>query len=112
MAPAEALTLEEQRQVTRIIRAMDRKFWVCRSDGHHWQHKRTERMDYDKDIVERELECATCPSRRIDTVNVRSGVVARRIYRPAEGYRLHGYGRRPSAEFRLPLVNAELKGEI
>lgn len=109
---AEALSLQDQRAVHGIIKSMDQRYWICRSDGHNWRHKRSERMDYDRDIIERELECFTCPSRRIDTVNIRSGNVVRRVYRPAEGYRVHGYGRRPSSEFRLPLVLAELKGEL
>jgi hypothetical protein len=92
----------------RMVLDMSDEFLHCRTDGHSWQQRHTERDRYDPALVIRLLSCERCLADRTDVVNVKTGLIARRKYVSPKGYRIEGFGRQSSSVFRLPLIAREL----
>jgi hypothetical protein len=86
-------------------------FLQCRSDGHRWNHERTELVPNTRDqVVRRVLYCTNCTELREDLVNRRSGDVEKRKYTAPVGYYVIGQGRTQRSDFRRIQVTNELKG--
>lgn len=79
-----------------------RDFLICRTFGHAWQigSSASESASFWGFV----LNCRTCHTRRIDSVNRRTGALENRKYEYPDDYRTHGDLQR--TEFRVALIRS------